>query len=143
MLRAGIRTSYVVTPDICFFADYPQVSGVIIENTFVSLSSLIPLIMPQIPKFLLPILLTEHWDARKTLPNIPASTPVLMLSGKRDGLVPPSQMKALKALRGEGRCTWREFDGEHNDTCLSPEYWTEVGIWLRDEVENERGSEKA
>lgn len=111
-----------------------QVSGVIVENTFFSLSTLIPLIMPQIPRFFLPILLTEHWDASKTLPHIPSSTPILMLSGKQDALVPQTQMITLRNLRGDGRCTWRELDGEHNDTCLTPEYWAEVKDWLANEV---------
>jgi predicted esterase len=90
--------------------------------------------MPQIPRFFLPILLTEHWDASKTLPLIPSSTPILMLSGKQDALVPQTQMITLRNLRGDGRCTWRELNGEHNDTCLTPEYWAEVKDWLTNEV---------
>ena len=107
----------------------------IVENTFVSLQALIPSILPQLPRWLLPVLLTERWDATLTMPKIPPTTPMLFLSGKRDGLVPPSQMKKLKTLRGEGMSRWREFDGEHNDTCLIPEYWEEIGKWLREEVE--------
>ncbi|RSH89329.1 hypothetical protein EHS25_002441 [Saitozyma podzolica] len=122
---------------VCLYAasTHPDlVSGVIVENTFFSLSTLIPLIMPQIPRFFLPILLTEHWDASKTLPLIPSSTPILMLSGKQDALVPQTQMITLRNLRGDGRCTWRELNGEHNDTCLTPEYWAEVKDWLTNEV---------
>ncbi len=119
-----------------------QVRGVIVENTFVSLQSLIPSILPKIPQFLLPILLTERWDATLTMPKIPTSTPMLLLSGKQDVLVPPSHMAELKALRGDGRVRWREFDGEHNTTCLMPDYWEEVGKWLRDEVEGSEVLEK-
>jgi fermentation-respiration switch protein FrsA (DUF1100 family) len=111
------------------------VSGVIIENTFLSLPSLIPHVLPQLPKFLLPILLTEHWDAAGSIPHIPPATPILFMSGKRDALVPPAQMKALKQLRGEGKSRWREFDGEHNDTFLAKGYWEEVGLWLQEEIE--------
>jgi hypothetical protein len=57
-----------------------------------------------------------------------------MLSGKQDALVPQTQMITLRNLRGDGRCTWRELDGEHNDTCLTPEYWAEVKDWLANEV---------
>jgi fermentation-respiration switch protein FrsA (DUF1100 family) len=112
-----------------------KISGVIIENTFVSLSSLIPFILPQLPKALLPLLLTEKWDAAKAMPHIPAWTPILFLSGKRDQLVPPSQMKALLELRADGKSRWREFDGEHNDTFLARGYWEEVAKWLREEIE--------
>nr|ODN94582.1 BEM46 family protein [Cryptococcus depauperatus CBS 7855] len=111
------------------------VAGVIVENTFLSLQTLIPLVLPQLPKILLPILLTEHWDAHDTMPNIPSTTPVLFLAGRRDELVKPSQMIALRGLRAEGRTRWRDFDSEHNDTCVQPEYWEEIGKWLREEVE--------
>lgn len=102
-----------------------------------SLKTLVPLVMPQIPKFLLPILLTEHWDAHKTVPLIPSTTPILFLVGKRDTLVKAEQMVALRELRGSGRTRWREFDGEHNDTCLQPGYWEEIGKWLGEEIEDD------
>ncbi|KAK8858520.1 hypothetical protein IAR55_002747 [Kwoniella newhampshirensis] len=117
-----------------------SVSGLILENTFLSLRTLIPLILPQIPKVLLPILLTEHWDAHKTMTLIPATTPILFLAGRQDELVKPSQMIALRHLRDGGRTRWREFDGGHNDTCLVPGYWEEIGQWLKEEIEDDDGS---
>ncbi|KAI9631953.1 Alpha/Beta hydrolase protein [Dioszegia hungarica] len=143
-------------------ASHPDmISGIIIENTFLSLPLLIPSIMPQIPRFLLPILLTEQWDAALSLPKIRKSTPILMLSGKKDELVPPSHMVELRRIREGGRVQeaswqeegqaanaarekkdlggkvrWREFpSGTHNDTCLIPGYWKEIGEWIREEVE--------
>ncbi|WVQ80722.1 hypothetical protein IAT38_002827 [Cryptococcus sp. DSM 104549] len=114
------------------------VSGIILENTMLSLQSLIPLVVPQIPRLLLPILLTEHWDAGKTMPTIPLTTPVLLLAGTRDSLVKPPQMKALRQMRGtNSRTRWREFNGEHNDTWMQPGYWDEVGQWLKEEVEDD------
>lgn len=112
-------------------------AGVIVENTMLSFQTLVPLIMPQIPRFLLPILLTEHWDAHKTVPLIPSTTPILFLVGKRDTLVKAEQMLALRKLRGSGITRWREFDGEHNDTCLQPGYWEEIGKWLKEEIEDD------
>ncbi|WRT67359.1 uncharacterized protein IL334_004330 [Kwoniella shivajii] len=111
------------------------VSGIILENTFLSLPSLIPLVLPQLPKFVLPILLTEHWDAHHTMPYIPSTTPVLMIAGKNDELVKPSQMIALRHLRGGGLLKWKELDGGHNDTCLQPGYWEIIGDWLRDQID--------
>ncbi|TYJ58915.1 hypothetical protein B9479_000348 [Cryptococcus floricola] len=114
------------------------VSGLILENTFFSFTTLIPLILPQIPKFLLPILLTEHWDASKTLPLIPASTPILFLVGSIDSLVKFPQMHNLRKLREKdgGKCQWRQFErGDHNDTCLQPGYWDAIGRWLKEEIE--------
>ncbi|BEJ17657.1 hypothetical protein CspHIS471_0610580 [Cutaneotrichosporon sp. HIS471] len=118
-----------------------MVSGVIIENTFVSLESLVPHVMP-VPPFLVNLLLSERWDAAKALPKIPKSTPILFLSGRRDELVPQAQMLALRELRLRqgGKCCWREFPhGTHNDTYVAPAYWDEIGVWLREEIE---GGEK-
>ncbi|OCF36417.1 BEM46 family protein [Kwoniella heveanensis BCC8398] len=124
----------------CLYAGsrYPdQITGIIVENTFFSLSTLIPLVLPQIPKFLLPILLTEHWDAQHTIPLIPSTTPFLMISGKQDDLVKPSQMISIRHLREQngGRVQWFSLDGGHNDTCLQPGYWGIIGDWLKIEIE--------
>ncbi|WVR05356.1 hypothetical protein IAU60_002370 [Kwoniella sp. DSM 27419] len=112
------------------------VSGVIVENTFLSLPSLVPMVMPQIPKFLLPVLLTELWDANHAMPLIPSTTPVLMIAGKNDELVKPGQMTALRELRPKGgRTKYVELEGGHNDTCLIPAYWEIVTEWLKVEIE--------
>lgn len=114
--------------------DY-QVSGIIIENTFHSLESLVPSILPQIPKMVLPVLLTERWDSHLALAKVPASTPVLMISGNRDELVPPAQMKQLKELREKqkGKLRWKMVDGGHNDTFMGKGYWEEIEAWLLEE----------
>ena len=127
--------------------------------------ALIPLIMPQIPPLLLPILLTEHWNATHTLPKIPKPTPILFLSGINDTLIPQCHMVALRGLRSDGsadeaiaragnrdlrgfvhgpkesgfgekggKWRWREFEGEHNDTCMTPAYWREIGLWMEEEL---------
>lgn len=109
--------------------------------------------MPQIPKFLLPILLTESWDATLSMSKIPKNTPMLMLSGKKDELVPPSHMVELRRMRedtrgemGEkagGKVRWREFDhGGHNDTCLIGDYWVEIGKWIKEEIEDQEGDKE-
>ena len=91
--------------------------------------------MPQLPSFLLPLLLTERWDASTCLPHISPKLPILFLSGKRDALIPPAQMARLYELRGDGKKRWKELDGEHNDTYLAKGYWEEIGDWLKEEVE--------
>ncbi|WOO77310.1 Protein bem46 [Vanrija pseudolonga] len=123
-------------------AAYPDmVSGVIVENTFLSLTTLVPHVMPVIPKPVVSLLLSDPWDATKTLPLIPKDTPILFLSGKQDQLVPQPQMLALRKLRGDGKYRWREFDGTHNDTYLAPAYWSEIDRWLKQEVEGEGDKE--
>lgn len=111
-----------------------MVSGVIIENTFVSLTELVPCVMPALPPVLVNLLLTERWDARKAMKLIRGDMPVLMLSGIRDEIVPQSQMKELRKIRGEGKVRWKEFDGSHNDTYVVAGYWEEIGQWIQEEI---------
>jgi pimeloyl-ACP methyl ester carboxylesterase len=129
-------------PDMVSWSGHPeadmQVSGVIVENTFLSLTSLVPHVMRFLPPLLVRLLLSDPWDATKTLPLIPASTPVLFLSGRQDELVPQPQMIALRDLRAsseKARFRWCEFDGQHNDTYLSQDYWRQVALWIDDCVE--------
>lgn len=117
-------------------AAFPDmVSGIIIENTFLSLETLVPHVMPALPQLLVSLLLTERWNASKAMPKIPKTTPILFLSGKRDELVPQGQMIKLRELRGDGKYRWREYpEGTHNDTYVAPKYWADIGEWLSDEI---------
>lgn len=111
-----------------------MVSGIVVENTFVSLTELVPCVMPALPPLLVNVLLTERWDARKAMKQIRKDMPMLMLSGIRDEIVPQAQMKELKALRIDGRVSWKEFNGTHNDTYVYPGYWEAIEQWIDEEV---------
>ena len=67
--------------------------------------------------------------------RVPATTPMLMISGTKDELVPPSQMVQLKELREaqKGKLRWKLVEGGHNDTFMAKGYWEEVELWLREE----------
>ncbi|KAJ9122464.1 hypothetical protein QFC22_001890 [Naganishia vaughanmartiniae] len=114
-----------------------DVHAVILENTLLSIRTLVPLIMPHLKPFLLvPSLLTERWDAEITIPLIKPETPALLLAGQKDELVLPVQMKGIKALREKagGKVKWVEFpDGTHNDTCMQPGYWDAITDFLLEE----------
>ena len=60
---------------------------------------------------------------------------MLMISGTKDELVPPSQMVQLKELREaqKGKLRWKIVEGGHNDTFMAKGYWEEVELWLREE----------
>ena len=82
---------------------------------------------------------------------------MLMLSGLKDELVLPSHMAHLRDMRqrqqdreglgdkeeikgekeGKGaKLRWTEFPlGGHNDTCTIPDYWKEIGEWLKEEFD--------
>jgi hypothetical protein len=70
-----------------------QIRALILENTFMSLPRLIPSALP----FLSPVsfLCHQKWDSASKLPLIPKETPILMLSGVRDEIVPREHMQAL------------------------------------------------
>lgn len=113
--------------------------------------------MPYFKPFLIvPALLTEQWDATKTLPTIKPETPVLLLAGQKDELVLPVQMREIKALREKagGKVKWVEFsNGTHSmstdpddagdgaligpcltdDTCMQPGYWDAITDFLLEE----------
>ncbi|KAJ7822444.1 Alpha/Beta hydrolase protein [Mycena leptocephala] len=116
-------------------------AALILENTFESLPRVVrswPLIGP------FSFLCFQKWDSASKLPRIPASTPILMLSGERDEVVPKRHMEALWEIAGR-RHSRREGaevkeqdrfvsfpDGGHADTFIHPGYWDAVGEFLRD-----------
>lgn len=70
-----------------------KINALILENTFTSLRKVVPHALP----FLGPLsfLCHQKWDSVSKLPLIPRSTPILMLSGVRDEVVPCEHMKEL------------------------------------------------
>ncbi|KAH9916739.1 alpha/beta-hydrolase [Epithele typhae] len=70
--------------------------GLILENTFLSLPQLVPSAMPVLGPFA--FLCHQKWDSASKVPLIPAETPMLLLSGTRDEVVPPEHMKGLWEL---------------------------------------------
>lgn len=79
-----------------------QINALILENTFTSLPSLVPHALPVLGPF--SFLCHQKWDSASKIPLIPATMPILMLSGASDELVPKEHMRALweaVAKRGE------------------------------------------
>ncbi|KAJ7621007.1 Alpha/Beta hydrolase protein [Roridomyces roridus] len=128
-----------------------KIYALILENTFTSLPNVVPYALPLLGP--LSFLVHQKWDSASKIHMIPASTPVLMLSGLNDELVPKEHMKDLwEAIvkRGEGatgdgkgeRAKFVEFPlGMHNDTCVQPGYWTAVADFvagLAAEVDEEK-----
>ncbi|KAJ7346130.1 Alpha/Beta hydrolase protein [Mycena albidolilacea] len=110
------------------------IAALIVENTFESL----PRVVRDWPVVgLFSFLCFERWNSASKVPRIPATTPILMLSGTSDEVVPRKHMVALWDIartRGEGaaeRDTFAAFpNGRHADTFTCPGYWTAVGEFL-------------
>ncbi|KAH7890294.1 Alpha/Beta hydrolase protein [Phlebopus sp. FC_14] len=128
-----------------------KINALILENTFTNLPRLVPHAFP----FLSPLsfLCHQKWDSASKIPLIPRATPILMLSGVKDEVVPREHMlelweiisrrqgtrikdagkegKSDTAQVGTGKSRFVEFEqGSHNDTCLQPGYWTAVGDFV-------------
>ncbi|KAG8744006.1 hypothetical protein FRC10_010985 [Ceratobasidium sp. 414] len=76
-----------------------KISALVVENTFMTLPSLIPSVLPVAAP--LAFLCHQVWDSARAARSLPTSVPVLLLSGSADELVPPAQMQGLyDILRG-------------------------------------------
>ncbi|KAJ1644224.1 bem46 protein, variant [Coemansia erecta] len=114
-------------------ANEPEFVGVILENTFLSITKLVPNVLP-ILKYVT-FLASEKWNSEQAIRKI-TSVPILFLSGLQDDLVPPPQMRKLYELASRNqdnekmKVTWEEFaNGKHNDTCVQPSYYGKIEQW--------------
>ena len=73
-----------------------QIRALILENTFLSLPRLVPSALPVLGPFA--FLCHQKWDSASKIPLIPAETPMLLLSGVRDEVVPREHMRGLWEL---------------------------------------------
>jgi fermentation-respiration switch protein FrsA (DUF1100 family) len=118
-----------------------DVDALIVENTFLSLVSLInyqPKLMPTVMPFLrhFTFLCHQQWDSFSLLPSVDSN--ILMLSGRKDQLIPAKHMDSLYELaekRGKGKTVMVKFsDGDHNDTCLQAGYFESIKKFLNEHV---------
>lgn len=70
-----------------------QITALILENTFTNLPRLVPKALPLLGP--LSFLCHQKWDSAAKIPLIPRSTPILMLSGVLDEVVPREHMQEL------------------------------------------------
>ncbi|KAI0696641.1 alpha beta-hydrolase [Cytidiella melzeri] len=69
------------------------IRALILENTFLSLPRLVPTALPVLGPFA--FLCHQKWDSASKVPLIPRKTPILMLSGLLDEVVPSEHMQGL------------------------------------------------
>jgi abhydrolase domain-containing protein 13 len=107
-------------------------AGVIVENTFLSISHMVDHLMPYLA-YLKPLVLRLKWESYKIVPHL--SVPTLYLAGSADQLVPHSHMLELyKASRKASRCARMHIivGGTHNETWVQGgrEYWERIRSFL-------------
>jgi len=131
--------------------NHHAIRALILENTFLSMQRLIPSALPLLGP--LSFLCHQKWDSATRVMLIPRETPILMLSGAHDEVVPPEHMQGLwelvqrrppglvrrdpddedmgkpREVRGYSRLI--VFDkGAHNDTCVQHGYWTNIAEFI-------------
>lgn len=95
-----------------------QLAGIIVENTFLSISKMVDHLLPLLAP-LKSFVLRIGWVSELIAPSL--STPILYLAGDTDELVPHSHMKELYHLSDKGRshvCMHVIEGGMHNDTWI-------------------------
>ncbi|KAI9206486.1 Alpha/Beta hydrolase protein [Polychytrium aggregatum] len=122
----------------------PDIAGLIIENTFLSLPKLIPHLMPMLRY--LSFLCHQVWDSESDIQLVDPTVPMLFLSGSRDQLIPQSHLRQLyvtaaRSMQSKDRrlavVQWSEFpNGAHDDTCIQSGYFEAIQeFWCQHIVE--------
>ena len=98
------------------------------ENTFLSIPSLIPSVAPILGPFA--FLCTERWNSAALVPQLRQKC--LFLSGSKDELIPPSHMAKLhQSARASLLKRIVHFQkGMHNDTCIQQGYFEAIEDFL-------------
>jgi abhydrolase domain-containing protein 13 len=98
----------------------PDISGVIVENTFMSIPTMVDRLMPWATSIKW-LILRIKWDSIGMIGALPQ--PIMFISGDRDDLVPSFHMKKLYegAVKSAFRYMYSVVGGTHNDT------WAKAG----------------
>ena len=121
---------------------YPPLAGVIVENTFLSISKMVDHLMPIVAPLKM-LILRIGWNSEKIAPSI--RIPTLFLAGAKDTLVPPSHMLELydrMTSSKVGTLTRMHVvpKGTHNETWMQggKEYWTAIQRFIEEVFAVER-----
>jgi len=95
----------------------PRPAGLILENTFTSISDLVDTLFPILRHFK-KLILRLSWKTIDRIADV--DVPILFLSGREDELVPPIHMDRLSqaAIKAPRRLFFSVQNGTHNDTWL-------------------------
>ncbi|RHY12421.1 hypothetical protein DYB36_002370 [Aphanomyces astaci] len=110
-------------PTIVFFhgnagsSSISLVAGLIVENTFLSISAMVDQVMPWL-SYVKPVVLRLDWSNEGRIPTL--THPILFVAGERDELVPHTHMQKLHALATKSiRRQWLPIPrGTHNDSWM-------------------------
>lgn len=98
-----------------------KLAGVIVENTFTSISDMVDCLMPWLSP-IKPFVLKIGWNSKQALATSRLNMPFLFLAGGKDELVPHSHMLELYRLAPPGSVLHIIPNGTHNES------WTRGGL---------------
>lgn len=105
-----------------------KISGLILENTFLSMRKLIPSVIP--PARYVSYLCHQIWPSDAVIPQI-TEVPVLFLSGLKDEIVPPEHMRKLYELCQSPTKTWKPLpEGDHNSSVMEDGYFAAIQTFM-------------
>lgn len=108
-----------------------RVAGVILENTFLSISAMVDALMPFLT-IIKPLVLRIGWNSELAIQKL--RQPILFIAGMQDELVPHSHMEKLHSLATSSkRAVWYPVPGgSHNDSWLrgGDKYYSEIRQFL-------------
>jgi len=109
--------------------------GVILENTFMSISHLVDTLFPIIAfKFLKDRFLRLKWESIQRIKDL--EVPLLFLTGEKDEMIPPSHSQGLhaNAMKSPLRRQALFPEGTHNDTWEKggDRYWEVLSDFFKD-----------
>lgn len=117
-------------------SNYPSLAGVLVENTFVSISDMVDHLMPYVAP-LKSLVLRIGWNSGEIVPTI--NTPTMFLAGAQDTLVPHSHMLELYSRMKNSKTNnivrmHVVKNGTHNETWMQggKDYWVAIKRFLND-----------
>eukprot|EP00584_Thalassiosira_punctigera_P010136 CAMPEP_0172546226 /NCGR_PEP_ID=MMETSP1067-20121228/16018_1 /TAXON_ID=265564 ORGANISM="Thalassiosira punctigera, Strain Tpunct2005C2" /NCGR_SAMPLE_ID=MMETSP1067 /ASSEMBLY_ACC=CAM_ASM_000444 /LENGTH=422 /DNA_ID=CAMNT_0013333123 /DNA_START=15 /DNA_END=1283 /DNA_ORIENTATION=- len=123
---------------------YPPPAGVIVENTFLSISEMVDHLMPYVAPLKM-LVLRMSWNSGKIAPTV--RIPTLFLAGAKDTLVPHSHMLELfDRMKSSSENSLVRLhvveDGTHNETWMQGgrEYWTAILRFIDEVFQAERAT---
>ena len=115
-------------------------AGLIVENTFTSISDMVDHLMPFLTP-IKPLVLKIGWDSSKLVPKL-TSCPMMFLAGTDDQIVPHAHMKRLVELASTSNPSNLVRvhiikGGTHNECWLQggPTYWSDQRQFLHQAME--------
>ncbi len=111
--------------------------AVILENTFTSIPDMAGCLLPLLARLVGPgapltFLVRDQWRTAERIGAIAA--PLLLICSGRDEMVPPAQMRELRALARSPRTSWIELPAAHHMDAWAvggPPYWGGMRDFLR------------